>query len=163
MRRRQKGAGNAVGEVVVDLARLRAHLSFDRDHAVEQVAEQAQLNPRGGDEQPDEALHGIERSSAEEESGAGDAGEDDREEGDRVGTDAEADKRGRERLCPCTIAALQRPAFAATLAATRRNGGIGPEGQVTRQAALLFWRYKVLRALPKIAVVTTRLSQDDEA
>src|SRR4029077_10814690 len=95
------------GKVVVDLADLRAHLPLDRDHAVEQVAEEPQLDAGGGNEQPNETLH-AEGVAAEQKSGAGEEGEDDREEGDEVGTDAEANESRRKGFRPCTIAALER-------------------------------------------------------
>ena len=48
--------GDAVGQVVVDLARFRAELPFDRDHAVEQIADQPQLDRDRGDEQDNTKL-----------------------------------------------------------------------------------------------------------
>ena len=74
-----EGIGDAIGEVVEDFARRGAEATFDGDHAIEEVAEEAELDEGGGGEI--KAAEEAERSEGSE----GDAGER-----DVIGADAGA-------------------------------------------------------------------------
>jgi hypothetical protein len=99
--------GDAVRQFVEDVARLRGHLPFDRDHAVEHVADQAKLNPDCRRNQQRDAIHTLGIPAGNERCARSDR-EDDAENGDRIRTHTPAHQHRRQRLRPTAVTRLER-------------------------------------------------------
>ncbi len=92
--------GDPVGHVVVERAHRRGPTVLHRDHAVEHVAEQAQLDPERRDDQPGAPA----RAGRRQECATGDDGEHRAQHGNRIRREPGAGHCGGQRAGPAGLA-----------------------------------------------------------
>ncbi len=79
----RRRVGESVGKLVVEIAIRRFQTAFDGEHAIHEVAEEAQLDAHRG-EDPEEPRGPLTTGEKHEGHRRGSRGEDDAEDGDLV-------------------------------------------------------------------------------